>query len=87
MDAAVAIICFDLCSQKSWKDLIFWYNEVKRNAPNALIVVAGLKSDEVEGTVVKIEEVQDQVKDWGVELKITSAKTGTNVEELFEFIC
>jgi GTPase SAR1 family protein len=37
----------------SFQELPFWYNEVKRNAPDATIYLVGTKSDEPDGIITR----------------------------------
>ncbi|KAI8914392.1 P-loop containing nucleoside triphosphate hydrolase protein [Gorgonomyces haynaldii] len=53
---SVAILCFDLLNLATFNELGFWYNEVKRNCPDALLYLVGTKMDEPEGKVVKIPD-------------------------------
>ncbi|KAI8897118.1 P-loop containing nucleoside triphosphate hydrolase protein [Globomyces pollinis-pini] len=85
-DAGVALLCFDVMNIASFQELSFWYNEVKRNCPDATIYLVGLKADEPESLIVKIQDIIKLTKDLGVEYKATSAKLGTGIEELFDVI-
>ncbi|KAJ3302919.1 hypothetical protein HDV03_004431 [Kappamyces sp. JEL0829] len=70
----------------SFQELPFWYNEVKRNAPDATVFLIGTKGDEPDAMVVKVQDILKITKEWNVEYKATSAKVGTNIDELFESI-
>ncbi|KAJ3243346.1 hypothetical protein HDU78_000542 [Chytriomyces hyalinus] len=86
VDVHAAIVCFDMLSQSSFMELPFWYNEIKRNSPEALIILVALKSDEADNVVIQPQDAMKQALDWNVEFRAVSAKTGTNVNELFEYI-
>ncbi|KAJ3287780.1 P-loop containing nucleoside triphosphate hydrolase protein [Rhizoclosmatium globosum] len=82
----VAILCFDLLNQASFTELPFWYNEIKRNAPDAFVILVGLKSDEADSVVIKQQDAIRQALDWNIEFRQVSAKAGTGVNELFEYV-
>ncbi|KAJ3349912.1 Ras- protein Rab6 [Entophlyctis luteolus] len=82
----VAVLCFDMLSQASFNELPFWYNEVRRNAPDAKIVLVGLKCDDADSIVVKQQDGNAQALDWNIEFRAVSAKSGAGVSELFEYI-
>ncbi|KAI9329288.1 P-loop containing nucleoside triphosphate hydrolase protein [Obelidium mucronatum] len=82
----VAILCFDMLSQASFAELPFWYNEIKRTAPDATIILVGLKSDEADSVVIKQQDAIRQALDWNIEFRPVSAKAGTGVHELFEYV-
>jgi hypothetical protein len=41
----------------SFQELPFWYNEVKRNAPDAVVYLIGTKGDEPDAMVVKVQDI------------------------------
>ncbi|KAJ3184049.1 hypothetical protein HDU85_001900 [Gaertneriomyces sp. JEL0708] len=86
IDANTVLLCFDMLSVPSFKELPFWYNEYRRNAPDALAVVVGMKADEADNIVVKVQDAMKQAKEWGLEFRAVSSKTGMNVNELFDHI-
>jgi GTPase SAR1 family protein len=54
---SVILLCFDLTNNASFQELAFWYNEVKRNSPDAILFLVGTKADETESIVVKTQEI------------------------------
>ncbi|KAJ3076152.1 hypothetical protein HDU99_001392, partial [Rhizoclosmatium hyalinum] len=73
-------------NQASFTELPFWYNEIKRNAPDAFVILVGLKSDEADSVVIKQQDAIRQALDWNIEFRQVSAKAGTGVNELFEYV-
>ncbi|KAI8613984.1 P-loop containing nucleoside triphosphate hydrolase protein [Chytriomyces sp. MP71] len=86
VDAHMAILCFDMLNQSSFLELPFWYNEVRRISPDALMILVGLKSDEADSVVIKPQDAMKQAQEWNMEFRAVSAKAGTNVNELFDYI-
>ncbi|KAJ3020019.1 Ras- protein Rab-35 [Thoreauomyces humboldtii] len=80
------ILCFDMLSIASFQELPFWYNEFKRNSPDALAIMVGTKSDDADSIKVPIQDALKQAKEWGIEFRAVSSKTGMNVTELFDHI-
>ncbi|KAJ3128737.1 hypothetical protein HK101_005350 [Irineochytrium annulatum] len=85
-DIHAALLCFDMLSVASFQELPFWYNEVKRNAPNALIILVGTKTDEADSVAIKVQDAIKQAKEWNTEFRAVSSKSGHNVNELFELL-
>ncbi|OAJ43070.1 hypothetical protein BDEG_26455 [Batrachochytrium dendrobatidis JEL423] len=83
-DINAALLCFDMQSQNSFQEIEFWYNELKRAAPDAQIILVGTKVDDSEATAVKIPDAMFTAKDWSVDFKAVSSKSGENIEDLFD---
>ncbi|KAJ3043518.1 hypothetical protein HDV00_004907 [Rhizophlyctis rosea] len=84
--ALAILICFDLLNTSSFLELPYWYNEFKRNAPEALTILVGTKSDEADSIVVPLPDAMKQAKEWNMEFRAVSSKTGVNVQELFDHL-
>ncbi|KAI9101315.1 P-loop containing nucleoside triphosphate hydrolase protein [Phlyctochytrium arcticum] len=84
MGADAILLCFDMLSQSSFLEVQYWFNEYKRNAPEALALLVGTKSDDADGIKIKPQDALKQAKAWGIEFRAVSSKTGMNVAELFE---
>ncbi|KAJ3221729.1 Ras- protein Rab-34 [Clydaea vesicula] len=78
--ANVVVLCFDLLKTSSFSELTYWM------APDALVVLVGTKSDNSDDISIQHADALKQAKEWGIEYKAVSAKTGQNVNELFTFI-
>lgn len=59
------MLCFDLLNLDSFQELPFWYNEVKRNAPDATVYLVGTKSDEPDAMVIKAQDILKIVSNIG----------------------
>lgn len=86
LNANIALLCFDHLKQSSFLELPYWYNELKRVAPDAAIVVVGCKLDHSDDVVVGASDALRQAKEWGAEFRQVSSKTGVNIGELFGLI-
>ncbi|KAI8915357.1 P-loop containing nucleoside triphosphate hydrolase protein [Powellomyces hirtus] len=84
--ASAVILCFDMLSTQSFQELPFWYNEFKRNSPDALAIIVGTKSDDADSIKVPVQDALKQAKEWSVEFRAVSSKTGMNVTELFDHV-
>ncbi|KAI9331455.1 P-loop containing nucleoside triphosphate hydrolase protein [Zopfochytrium polystomum] len=92
-EADVAVLCYDLTSAASFRELAFWYSEVKRlffrrvrAASAAEIVLVGTKADEADNLQVKSQDGIKQAAEWNAEFRAVSSKTGLNIVELFDHI-
>lgn len=77
------LVIFDLTESKSFDKLPEWIESFKNTRGEQPLILIGNKSDL--GNIIKIEEKEagDFAKNHNMELIITSAKTGQNVEEVF----
>jgi small GTP-binding protein len=80
-----AIITFDLSRSETWEHVDGWFNYILQNVGEIIITIAANKSD-IGVPVVDYCEVLQWAAEHGVEVTKTSAKEGTNVGALFEFI-
>ncbi|KAJ5076542.1 gtp-binding protein ypt1 [Anaeramoeba ignava] len=84
-NADIFMIVFDLTEEKSLNKIGSYLNEIENNCrTNPLIVIVGNKSDLIEKENGNVEERINEILK-GREFKFvkTSAKDGTNVNELF----
>jgi Ras-related protein Rab-4A len=77
------LVIFDLTEVKTFDKLPEWIESFKNARGEQPLLLIGNKSDL--GNIIKIEEKEagDFAKNNNMELIITSAKTGQNVEEVF----
>eukprot|EP00768_Dysnectes_brevis_P005944 gnl/Dysnectes_brevis/4496_a6063_1065.p1 GENE.gnl/Dysnectes_brevis/4496_a6063_1065~~gnl/Dysnectes_brevis/4496_a6063_1065.p1 ORF type:complete len:214 (+),score=23.72 gnl/Dysnectes_brevis/4496_a6063_1065:47-643(+) len=84
---SIAVVVFDCMDHKSFERANFWVEEVRANEPSCAIVLAANKWDLV------TEENESRVSDteidalaalYGAESFKVSAKTGLNIDELFQ---
>ncbi len=78
---------YDTTDLKSFENLAFWLEEVRQNATcdKLPIILVGTKTDLIEHRAVTFEKVQKFAQGKPVTSVFeTSAKNGTNVDEVFE---
>ena len=81
-----AFLAFDITNKDSFNALKYWLDQVRPNVNNALIVVVGNKTD-LENQRQVTRELGQQFADNNQCLFIeTSAKTGDNINKLFEIM-
>ena len=81
------LIVYDITSKTSFEKLAFWNEQVNLNAPeNTKYIIVGNKKDLEEKREVKIEEGENFAKENKAKFYETSAKDGTNVNEVFELL-
>jgi small GTP-binding protein len=87
--AQVALVCFDLTCKSSFNSVDKWISDFlqfQNQNIRKLIILVGNKADLVEERVVTVEEIETKCKLNNYIYFETSAKTGHNVESLFEYI-
>jgi len=78
------IVLYDVTDQESFNNVKQWLHEIDRYASeNIKIILVGNKSDLISKRVVSNEIAQEFADNLGIELRETSAKNATNVEETF----
>ena len=83
-DAAVAVLVYDITKRSTYEGIKTWIREVKEKAPpEILIVVAANKSDLVEREQVDFTEAKIFADEEKATLKMTSAKDGMGIQEVF----
>ncbi|KAL2911900.1 hypothetical protein HK105_208620 [Polyrhizophydium stewartii] len=86
IEANVVLVCFDMQSLASFQEVTFWYNEAKRTVPDASVILVGTKADDLDSSIVKIQDAMKVSKDWGIDFRTVSAKTNANVDDLFDLV-
>lgn len=82
------IVMFDLTDLKSFENVKMWLGEITKHAnENSLKILVGTKADLVNKTAVSNEMIQEFVNSVNMEYIATSAKNGTNINDVFEQIC
>eukprot|EP01114_Cavostelium_apophysatum_P003638 TRINITY_DN1369_c0_g1_i1.p1 TRINITY_DN1369_c0_g1~~TRINITY_DN1369_c0_g1_i1.p1 ORF type:complete len:209 (-),score=39.47 TRINITY_DN1369_c0_g1_i1:59-685(-) len=82
--AQAAIIVYDITSSESFEKAKNWVKELQRQGnPNIVIAIAGNKIDLAQNRKVKTEEAQAYAEENSCLFMETSAKTASNVNELF----
>ncbi|RHZ68914.1 hypothetical protein Glove_292g38 [Diversispora epigaea] len=86
-NANCAVVVYDITQASSLEKAKSWVKELQRQAdPNIVIALAGNKSDLSARRVIDTEEAKAYADDTGLLFFETSAKTATNVNELFTSI-
>ena len=85
-DAYIVCLVYDITNANSFQDLKEkWYNDLKSFGEKyTVLAVVGSKSDCYEKEEVKEEEAREYAKSIGATYMLTSAKSGDNIEALFE---
>ena len=78
-----ALVMFDLTDKKSFEKLNEWIESFRETRGDQPIVLIGNKSDLGNQRKITDSEASKYAKDNNMELILTSAKTGQNVEEAF----
>ena len=82
--AQAAIVVYDITSAESFEKAKSWITELQQQgSPNIVIAVAGNKADLAAQRAVHTDDVQKFADDNGLIFMETSAKSSTNVTELF----
>jgi Ras-related protein Rab-1A len=82
-----AIICFDLTNKNSFNSIERWYSDFSQFYNpifEKIVILVGNKSDLIEDRVVSHEEIENLCRLNRFEYYETSAKTGENIESLFD---
>jgi len=83
-DANIILVVYDITSKDSFTHTEHWVNETKDlKREDAIFVLVGNKTDLEENRVVQVKEAEDFANEKGFLFHEVSAKTGENVEELF----
>ena len=85
-DAYIVCLVYDITNSQSFEDLkTKWYNDLKTFGEKSnILAVVGSKSDCYENEAVKEEEAREYANSIGAVFMLTSAKTGDNIELLFD---
>jgi len=86
MDAAGAMVIFDILNRESFNELDFWISKLKELSGQVPFIIIGNKVDMKDHREVSFEEAEEKAKSYGVEYIETSAKTDTNVSKAFEML-
>lgn len=87
--AQAVIICFDLSNRITYNSLSKWINDFCTNHNPVLekiVIIVGNKADLIDERAVSIEEIENFVKENKYIYFETSAKTGDNIDILFDSV-
>lgn len=86
-DSSVAVVVYDVTSQKSFAQTRKWVDDVRGERGNdVIIVLVGNKTDLNEKREVTAQQGEDEAKKHNLMFIETSAKVGHNVKALFKRI-
>lgn len=86
-DSSAAIIVFDITNPASFESVDKWMEDVRNErGTDAVVALVGNKVDKVEERVVSKEAGEEKAKKFSSLYAETSAKTGSNIKELFNNI-
>ena len=78
------VLVYDITDRESFEKLNFWVDNIKNNAPeNAKFILVGNKCDLANERKVTIEDGENKARNYNIKFFESSAKDGTNVNELF----
>ena len=81
------LLIYDISCRDSFEKLSFWLEQIRLNAPeHTKCIVAGNKCDLEEKRQVNKNEGEDFSKENNINFFETSAKEGTNVNEIFQVL-
>ena len=81
--ARAAVIVYDITHEDSFKGAKSWIRELKKKTSNCLILLVGNKIDLIEKRRVNVDDVRNYARDNNIIYMESSAKTGTNVDQIF----
>jgi small GTP-binding protein len=87
--ADIAIICYDITNINSYLATHTWIDELCSYTDihlNGIVILCGTKSDLEEDRMVPYEDAEQYTKENGFYFMETSSKSGSNVDELFEYM-
>ena len=83
-NSVCALIVYDISSRDSFNNVSTWVDDCKNQSPKTIfMVLVGNKSDLSDRRQVNTEEGKELAEKYGMLFFETSAKNGTNVEEIF----
>ena len=81
------VLVYDIANKRSFEKINFWMDNIKNNAPeNAKLILVGNKCDLANERQVSYEEGEKKASNYNIKFFESSAKDGTNVNELFFYL-
>ena len=81
--AHAVLMVFDLTNYESFKNIRDWLKELDRYNDSTEIILVGNKCDKIDDIKVSDSEIKTFCEEFGIEYISTSAKDGTNVDDVF----
>ncbi len=85
-NARGALMVCDITRKKSLENLSIWRDELFNATSEIPTLILINKIDLIKQAEIKVVDVENLAKDWGINCYLTSAKTGRNVENVFKVI-
>jgi len=86
-DADAALITYDVTNSRSLENCEYWVNELRRTEENCILCLVANKIDvPAEEKKIDSKDAQEFVEKYGMVYFETSAKTGENINKLFEAV-
>ena len=87
-NAVGGLLVFDICNRESFANVSIWLEDAQRNADphKPVFVLVGNKSDQAKHREVSRDEAVLFASQHGMDYYETSAKNGSNVEEVFHLL-
>lgn len=86
-DADAALITYDVTNSRSLENCEYWVNELRRTEENCILCLVANKIDvPAEEKKIDAKDAQEFVEKYGMVYFETSAKTGENINKLFEAV-
>jgi len=81
------LVVYDITDKESFEKINFWMENIKNNAPeNVKLILVGNKCDLANERKVTIEDGENKARYYNIKFFESSAKDGTNVNELFFYL-
>ena len=81
------LVVYDITDKESFEKINFWIENIKNNAPeNVKLILVGNKCDLANERQVSYEEGEKKASNYNIKSFESSAKDGTNVNELFFYL-
>ena len=87
-NAVGGLLVYDITNRESFANLNIWFEEARKNAEphKPVFVLVGNKTDQEKQREVPRENAEKFARDHGMQYFETSAKSGSNVDEVFQFL-
>ena len=83
-NSVCALVVYDISSRDSFNNVSTWIEDCRNNSSEKIfMVLVGNKSDLADKRQVSTEEGQELAEKYGLQFYETSAKTGENVNDIF----
>jgi small GTP-binding protein len=86
INTACAIVVYDITNRDSFKSCEYWIEETKCLSEHVTLILVGNKNDLQDTRVISEDEGKTLAEEHGMLFIETSAKTGSNVNELFKML-